>query len=141
MIGGVDFTFSGLVLADDLTFIKKVVGEVWPTMFVEAGTFANPEEWFLYESKTACDSWATHGRTNDNANTMVCVLLGNDYITIVADAVEGVTGDLARKILEALQQRPERKVGVLPKCTPTTDARTSTALSTTTAGPSGSPAL
>lgn len=141
MIGGFDLEILGPTSDEDLDVVLRVARERWPDGWVERGPYSVPTERFIYESRTAYDSWESHGRIDDNADKMLSVLMGADYIVFVVDREQSVTADLARSMIAAVQEdrrRPERKVGVMPKCTPTTDAKTSTDPNTTTAAPSGS---
>ncbi len=117
MIGGYDTVLPGLVLGEDLDFLLRATRAAWPQAVVESdgGTVSKigdalrlrwdaPCEFFIYEHRAAYESWAAHGLTDENANTIITVMVEPDCVSFVADVATGPAAAVVREALESLEK-------------------------------------
>lgn len=85
MIGGTDLVFAGEWHRED---VLEVVRRAWPELIVEE---ENEHEFFVFKTLRWQESWSAEGRTPENTDTMVHILLGPTFVTCVVGGPETAT--------------------------------------------------
>jgi hypothetical protein len=108
-VGGEDLILEGPVARGDTEYLIESLKGEWPNHFVE-------EEWppmypnflrevFVYRDKNMKTSWDVYGRTPDNADALVTILVEDDCISMVVDQKSSPIGKRAQAILDELHRR------------------------------------
>jgi hypothetical protein len=117
MIGGVDIALPGPVLAGDMDVLLRAARAEWPRAVVEDGDgtivvqigdalrrpWDVPCEVFIYEDREAYESWTAHGLTEQNANTIVSVMVERDCISFVVGDSIGPTASIVAQTIYAVR--------------------------------------
>jgi len=94
VIGGRDLVLAGASVHGELAFVVERLRTVWPDLVVQdaeravavspdAPEVAAMREIFAYESRNAFETWRDAGATQQNADSMIHVILGHDSATFV----------------------------------------------------------
>jgi len=93
-IGGSDTVIDGAPALGEGRFIVTWLKSKWPALLVEdvdadapvahdAPSVGQMAEFFVYESRKAFETWTASGRTDQNDDSMIHVLLGDTSTTLV----------------------------------------------------------
>lgn len=120
MIGGFDIELPGAVDTYDGDRLLRLIRAGWPGAWVEFDdgpegevvdlsaairrSVPPPPEMFIYRSEADAASWTAHGRTDENADRMIAVMMTGDSIAFVVDGPESESGRLVRSTIAALAQ-------------------------------------
>jgi len=117
MIGGYDIEAKGEVSPQTANLVLRLVRETWPSAVAlpENDTTSIPIEeatrkvwdfpcgFFVFENQQAKLSWDEHGKTDENDDQMVYVILSPEGLDFVASGPGTVTDLLVAEIIKALQ--------------------------------------
>ncbi len=123
MIGGLDIVLRGRGADGEGAFILSRLQGVWHGLVVQEASaekavrplddsVAAMREFFVYRSRADFESWMKEGATDDNADKMIHVLLGDTSTTMVTAGPPSETSKLgwalhdaiiARRVLAGLQ--------------------------------------
>lgn len=116
MVGGHDVSVKTHGKTKDvvLSFAVRCVMRLWPGAIVQDGItgelfksyadipFGETKELFVYRDQAALDIWDKLGASSTNRNTMVHLVPGSKYLTVVVDDPgDRVMDDLIRGMREA----------------------------------------
>lgn len=116
MIGGIDISYAVTADVEAVRVMLRVTRAHWQTSVVEMDEdgrvlsipeayrlrWSIPCEFFLYENREALRQWTEHGRTDENAERMVYVIVQPDGIYFVVDAERSSSHALVLAIIDAL---------------------------------------
>lgn len=101
-IGGNDIVFNIAPTPALKDFILRYVKGVWPKMQVEK--VPDVDEWFFYKDRVAMKSWDDWGCIDENDDTMVHLLYGDDRFTMVVAGSDGSkTGQMAIELRQNIK--------------------------------------
>ena len=98
-IGGKDIVFEGTFNLSTAENIVEIFYILWPNAVVETETDNEdsvefPIEWFIYKDQAAKDSWDEDGRSEENHDKMVYLIVSEHTVTFVLE------GDEAEKFVK-----------------------------------------
>jgi hypothetical protein len=118
VIGGDDIIVEGPTQPRDVDLVLGALLDEWPSGVVEtdhgqwsleaAATlqWSVPHELFVYENVAACKSWEAFGRTDDNADQMIYLIVLDSSMTFVISEVPGAkTRPIVERIVALLERR------------------------------------
>lgn len=122
MIGGTDIIIPGLTTRFDVAFIIRGVRQFWRKAVVESPHLSCPmvvdepnlypiprmDECFIYSSRAAFESWERAGRTDQNADHLIYLVLESDAICLTIDNTTSKTSKIVQEVVEGLEHHRKR---------------------------------
>ena len=116
-----DIVLVGRTSSDDLAFLLRRISEVWQEgvyhglsandagelSTLSTGLPQDPEV-FVYERRSAFESWEHDGATESNTSTMLQILVSQGSLTLVVDRVDSPLGLLAVELVDGLKAERQR---------------------------------
>src|SRR5580698_9896865 len=116
MIGGADIVVEGVGALGEGPFIISWLHETWGDLVVQDAaaddavapsdpSVATMREFFVYRSRPDFESWMREGAADDNADTMIHVILGDRSTTVVTARAGSQTYRLATALRDIVLLR------------------------------------
>jgi len=115
MIGGFEFELGGTPSPDDVGRLLRLLRVKWPACILESADGAvtatiqdvlrnrsSTSQFFLYRDLAAKRSWDEHGLTEENGDAMISVIIDEDFIMMIVNAQDSVSGHIVKEILQGI---------------------------------------